>query len=137
MDVQQGLFKLTMKSNVAQAMAEVMALASNKVNPTIINPLTRMWQVIHASHLLFNAFPKYLKVVEIAMVHVLGFVEDEQCFSSIAFLKNEVRNRLNNHLELVDSMHAQKFFTLHNFPYKDDYEMWSHVQSTNGQGRYA
>jgi hypothetical protein len=66
-----------MKSNVAQAMVEVMALASNKVNPTIINPLTRMWQVIHASQLLSNAFPKYLKVVEIAMVHVLGFVEDE------------------------------------------------------------
>jgi hypothetical protein len=43
LDVQQGLFKLTMKSNIAQAMVEVMALASNKVNPTIINPFTRMW----------------------------------------------------------------------------------------------
>jgi hypothetical protein len=37
-----------MKSNIAQAMAEVMALAFNKVNPTIINPFTRMRQVIHA-----------------------------------------------------------------------------------------
>ncbi len=116
LDVQQGLFKLTMKSNVAQAMVEVMALASNKVNPTIINPLTRMWQVIHASQLLSNAFPKYLKVVEIAMVHVLGFVEDEWCFNFIAFLKNKVRNRLNNHRELVVSMYAQKSFTLYNFP---------------------
>jgi hypothetical protein len=118
-------------------MAEFMALASNKFNPTIINPVTHLWQVIHASHLLSNAFPKYLKVVEIAMVHVLGFVKDEQCFSSVAFLKNKVQNRLNNHLELVVSMHAQKFFTLYNFPYKDTYEMWSNVQSTNGRGRYA
>jgi hypothetical protein len=118
-------------------MAEVMALASNKVNPTIINPLTLMWQVIHASKLLSDAFPKYLKVVEITMVHVLGFVEDEQCFSFVAFLKNKVRNRLNNHLELVVSMHAQIFFTLYNFPYKDTYEMWSNAQSTNGQGQYA
>jgi hypothetical protein len=31
-----------MKSNDAQAMVEIVALASDKVNPTIINPLTRM-----------------------------------------------------------------------------------------------
>jgi hypothetical protein len=36
-----------------------------------------MWRVIHASQLLFNVFFEYLKVVEIAMVHMLGFVEDE------------------------------------------------------------
>jgi reverse gyrase len=79
-----------MKSNIAQAMAEVMALASNKVNPTIINRLTHMWQVIHVSQVLSNAFPKYLKAIEIAMVHVLGFVEDERGFNSLAFLKNKV-----------------------------------------------
>jgi hypothetical protein len=33
--------------------------------------------MIHASQFLFNDFPKYLKVVEITMVHVLGYVEDE------------------------------------------------------------
>jgi hypothetical protein len=49
LDVQQGLFKLTMKSNIVQTMVEVVALAFDKVNPTIINPLTRMWRVIHAS----------------------------------------------------------------------------------------
>jgi hypothetical protein len=101
LDAQQGLFKLTMKSNATQAMVEVVALTSNKVNLTIINPLTCMWQVIHASQLLSNVFPRYLKVVEIAMVHVLGFVEDEQCFSFVAFLKNKVRNKLDNHLQLV------------------------------------
>jgi hypothetical protein len=74
---QQGLFKLTMKSNITQAMAEIVALASNKVNPTTINPLTCMWRVIHASQLLFNDFLEYLKVAEITMVHVLGFVGNE------------------------------------------------------------
>jgi hypothetical protein len=103
LDTQQGLFKLTMKSN-AQAMVEVMVLASDKINPTIINPFTCMWRVIHASQLLFNVFPKYLKVVEIAMVHVLGSIEDEQSFNFVAFLKNKV----NNHLQLVVSMYAQK-----------------------------
>ncbi len=93
--------------------------------------------MIHASQLLFNVFFKYLKVAKIDMVHVLGSVEDEQCFSSIAFLKNKVWNRLNNHLQLVVSMYAQKFFTLHNFPYEDTYKMWSNVQLANGRGQYA
>jgi hypothetical protein len=43
LNVQQGLFKLTMKSNATQAMAKIVALAFNKVNPTIINPFTCMW----------------------------------------------------------------------------------------------
>ncbi len=132
-DAQQGLFKLTMNSNVAHAMVEVMALASDKINPTIINPLTCMWRVIHVSQLLSNVFREYLKVVQIAMVHVLGFVDDEQCFNFVAFLNNKVRNRLNNHLQLKVSMYAQKFFTLHNFPYEDTYEMWCNGQSTIGQ----
>ncbi len=73
LDVQQGLFKLTMKSNVVQAMAKIIVCASDKVNVTIINPLTHMWGVIYASQFLSNVFPKYLKVANIAMVHVFGY----------------------------------------------------------------
>jgi len=36
--VQHGLFKLTMKSNSTQAMAEIMALAFDKVNHIIVKP---------------------------------------------------------------------------------------------------
>jgi hypothetical protein len=43
LNAQQSMFKLTMKSNDAQAMAEIVALTFNKVNPTIINPFTCMW----------------------------------------------------------------------------------------------
>jgi hypothetical protein len=43
LDVQQGLFKLTMKSNIVQAIVEVVVFTSDKVNPTIINPLTWIW----------------------------------------------------------------------------------------------
>ncbi len=39
LDAQQGLFKLTMESNATQAMVEIVALAFDKVNPPIINPL--------------------------------------------------------------------------------------------------
>jgi hypothetical protein len=52
LDAQQRLFKLTMKSNASQAMAKVMALVANKVNPQIVNPLTHLWNVINVFHLV-------------------------------------------------------------------------------------
>jgi len=39
---QQGLFKLNMIFNISQTMVEVMTLASNMVNPIIVNPITCM-----------------------------------------------------------------------------------------------
>ncbi len=98
LDAQQGLFKLTMKSNAYQVMAEVVVLVVDKVNPRIVNPLTRLWKVINVSHLLSHTFLKYLKIAKIAMMHVLGFVKDGRCFSSVSFLKNKLGNRLNPHL---------------------------------------
>jgi hypothetical protein len=49
LDVQQNLFKFTMKFNGIQTMVEVLTFVFDKVNPTTINPFTHMWQVIHAS----------------------------------------------------------------------------------------
>jgi hypothetical protein len=49
LNAQQGFFKLIMKSNSTQAMGEVVAIAFDKANPIIVNPLTRWWWVIHAS----------------------------------------------------------------------------------------
>jgi hypothetical protein len=47
LDVQQSLFKLKMKSNYAQAMVEIMTLAFDKANLTIINVLTKIWSSMH------------------------------------------------------------------------------------------
>ncbi len=66
-----------MKSNVFREMVEVVALATNKMNPQIVNPLIRLWKVINAFHLLSHTFPEYLRLTEIVMMYVLGFVEDE------------------------------------------------------------
>jgi hypothetical protein len=74
LDAQQCLFKLTMKSNVLQAMVALMALAFEKANPNIVNLIKRMWHVIHSSQLLFHIFPKYLKLIKNqTMVHVFWF----------------------------------------------------------------
>jgi hypothetical protein len=49
LNVQQGLFKLMMKSRVVQPMAKISTLAIDKVNPQIVNPFTHLWKVINTS----------------------------------------------------------------------------------------
>jgi hypothetical protein len=52
-----------------------------------------------------------------AMVQIVGSVEDECCFSTLAFMKSKLYNMLITHLPLVIRMFAQRFYTLQNFPY--------------------
>jgi hypothetical protein len=66
----------------------------------------------------FN-FPEYVKLVELAMVQIIGSMEDERCFSTLAFMKSKLQNRLTTHLPLVVRMFAQQFYTLQSFPYGD------------------
>jgi hypothetical protein len=98
-------------------MVEVLAFVANKGNPIIVNPFTRIWLVINASRLLSHSFLEILKLVEIVMVHVPGFVEDKHCFCYVSFLKTKLHNCLDTHLELVVVMFSQFFFTIDNFPY--------------------
>jgi len=49
-------------------------------------------------------FPEYVKLVEMAMVQIMGSVEDECCFSMLAFMKSKLHNRLITHLHLVVKM---------------------------------
>jgi hypothetical protein len=58
------------------------------------------------------------------MVQMFGSVEDEQCFSSLAFCKSKLCNRLSTNPSLMVIMFCQKFYTLHNFLYASAYEEW-------------
>jgi hypothetical protein len=58
-----------------------------------------------------------MKIVEIAIIMVLGNVEDECTFSMLVFMKNKLNNILTIH------MHLQGF-TLENFPYDVPYDDW-------------
>jgi hypothetical protein len=64
LDVQQGLFKLTMKSNDVQAMAEVVVIASNKANPIIDNPFTHFVVSDPCILTLVSFFIEYLQLEE-------------------------------------------------------------------------
>jgi hypothetical protein len=111
---EQGMFKLTMKSNVIVCMAL----------PFDLNPLTKMWHLVITFRVLSSSFPKYVKLVELAMMQIVGDVEDERCFSTLAFTKSKLWNRFTTHLPLVVCMFAQQVYTLQIFPYADYIEQW-------------
>jgi hypothetical protein len=58
LNCQQGMFKLTMRSNEIACM----------VPPFGIKLLTKMWHFVTTSRILFFSFPEYVKLVELAMV---------------------------------------------------------------------
>jgi hypothetical protein len=64
-------------------------------------------------------------VAHIVVVHLLGSVEDERAFSSLTFLKDKLRNRLEgDHLSVVVGMHLQGVYSLKTFPYDDCFKQW-------------
>lgn len=120
---QRALFKTCMKSNSRTAM----------LPPYDVNPLTKIWRVLDSNNSLTENFGEFLKLAEMALVHVIGSVEDERLFSSVAFLKSKLRNNLNEHIQVVVGMFSQRIFTLENFPYQSVFDDW---YVTGGRGRY-
>jgi hypothetical protein len=90
-NIEQSMFNLTMISNAHVTMAKLIDM----------NLLMHLWRIFLASKLLVCSFPKYFKLAKIAMVQVLGRMEDEQYFSSLAFCKSKLHNQLTMNLGLV------------------------------------
>jgi hypothetical protein len=67
LDLQMLFIKLTIKNNVNSTM----------VLPQKVNPLTRIWTSLVASLVIILKLPKYFKLAKIAMVQMIGYVEDE------------------------------------------------------------
>ena len=88
-EMQEPLFKLSMISN-ALAACEVHTLTG--LEAPVLNPLTKIWQIFDKNRALIANLSEYKKLVEIEMIHVLGPVEDERCFSSLTFLKDKLEN---------------------------------------------
>ncbi len=65
-----------------------------------------------------------MKLVELAIVQIIGNVEDEICFSTLTFMKSKLCNRFIIHLPIVVHMFAQQFYTLEKFSYVECIEQW-------------
>jgi hypothetical protein len=53
---------------------------------------------------LKNKILEYIKLAELAIVQVIGFVEDEHWFFMLNFMKTKLWNWLTMHLEIVIHM---------------------------------
>jgi hypothetical protein len=56
------------------------------------NPNSQMWKRFAFSVILKDKISKYFKLVELAIVVVLGSVEDDCTFFIIIFMKSKLRN---------------------------------------------
>jgi hypothetical protein len=114
LDMQTTLLKQLMKEQASKVMQK----------PIDVNPVTRLWRSIDAKSFLRHSLSKWLIVAEIAIVMVLGSVEDERKFSTVSFMKNRLRNCLSSNLGLVVGFKSQKFFDIESFPYDAAFESW-------------
>ncbi len=77
-------FKLTMKAQAPKAMVE----------PFDINSMIKLWVKISNNGLFTQQLSKQLKLVEIVVMSMLKFVEDEKTFSTLGFKNDKLRNWL-------------------------------------------
>jgi hypothetical protein len=96
LDLQMFMFKLTMKMKAPKAMAE----------PVDTNLVTKLWVTINTNALIIQWLNEYLKLVDITVVLVLGYVKDELTFSTLAFMKDKLHNKLGLHLDTIVHMFA-------------------------------
>ncbi len=82
------MFKIIMKSNAKVALGLL----------NIINPLNKMWKIIFHFTIIFRNISDYVKLTKIAMIQMLGPMEDEQVFNNLDFIKTKIRNRLIDNL---------------------------------------
>jgi hypothetical protein len=75
--------------------------------PFHVNPLTQLWQILEGFHILRHSFLEFFKLAKIAIMQMLGLVEDERTFSTLYFMRSKLRNHLNEHLNSVVVMYSQ------------------------------
>lgn len=63
-----------------------------------VNALTKVWRVVDSNNNLMLNFGEFMKLAEMAIVHIIGFVEDGCIFSSIGFLKLKLKKNLDKHI---------------------------------------
>jgi hypothetical protein len=88
------------------------------------NLLIKLCQLLGANEVRSGRIGQYNKLAKMGIVMVMGSVEDERTFSSVAFLKSRDRNSLlKNHLSVVVGTYSQKLYMMENFPYAETFEL--------------
>jgi len=71
-------------------------------------------------------------VAHITMTTVLGSCEDERTFSTLSFIKNKVKNRLQGNLDTTIRLYSQSWYDVESFPYVDAFDNWREDRERHG-----
>ncbi len=63
-----------------------------------LNPMSCLWMKLFTNPLLCVMFNKFMKVVELVVVQIMGIVEDEKAFNNLD--ENKFYNKLCKNLDL-------------------------------------
>jgi hypothetical protein len=82
LNLQRFMLVFSMINNVKLAMQK----------PFVVNPITKLWKTLTSFLILKNKLLKYIKLVELAIVKVIGSIEDEHYFFMLTFMKIKLWN---------------------------------------------
>ncbi len=94
LDFQRSMLIFSMTNNVKLVMQK----------PFDANLVTKLLKTLTSFWILKNKIVKYIRLVELAIVKVIDFIEDEHYFSTLTFMRTKLWNQLTMHLELVICM---------------------------------
>ncbi len=76
---------------------------------------------------------EFMKVEELIVVQIMGSIKDEITFSTLAFMKIKLWDKLNDHLDLMVHMFAIALLHCFNFfPSNDSITTWTNEKSKRG-----
>ena len=103
-----------------------------RAESTEVPGITRFWRVLTSSPSFVARISEFMKLGRISIVMVGGSVEDERTFSAMNFVKDKLRNRLDDHLELCVRFKTQSMFGLRTFPFTKAIKLWRDERQRRG-----
>jgi len=58
--------------------------------PFDVNPITKLWRTLFSFRILTNKSLEYIELAKLVIVEIIGFDEDEHCFSMLNFMKTKL-----------------------------------------------
>jgi hypothetical protein len=72
--------------------------------------MIKLWHQLTTNNLFIQHLSKFMRIVELTIVQVIGTAEDERTFSTLTFMKSKLRNQLARHLNIAIRMFVQDFY---------------------------
>jgi hypothetical protein len=73
-------------------------------HPYTMNNMTQLWDFLVFSQMIANKISEYVKLVEIVMVQMIGFIHTKRCFNNMNFINSKLLNHLTTYFMHVIQM---------------------------------